>query len=291
MSQRRTLFTGPSIHSNMHLSKGKLSTRTVAVAAVVVAIGSLMVSPAAASPAPSKCEAPVILIGARGTNEVPGIGNTNAVVEALFKGDEIIPTWTLAVDYPAVAISSSDTYFTSVNTGAANLRALITETAAECPASNIVLVGYSQGAHVVGNVLAGVGVPPLLEDARNSIMSVALFGDPTFRAGEAYNAAGSGAGNGLFARPAGALSSWTTLGYPTPETMTPVPVPIIRSYCYTGDRFCQVGLGSDAQAIHESYDSTATGDAFFFLRDFIFDLSRRGLQTPFLHEENVQAGL
>ena len=211
-------------------------------------------------------------------------------MEALFKGDDIIPTWTLAVDYPAVVFTSpAETYLNSLAAGVKNLYDQINNTIAECPASNLVLVGYSQGAHVIGNVLAGVGTPPLSQNARDHILSVALFGDPTYRAGEPYNAAGSGAANGLFARPAGELSSWTRLGYPTPDTMTPVPVPIIRSYCYTGDAFCQnAGLGDDAIDVHESYDSTATGDAYFFLRDFIFDFNRRHLQTPSDYEESTQ---
>jgi hypothetical protein len=270
-----------------YLRRHRLKKRLAAiVGAVTVSISFWSISlPAAASPAPSKCDAAVILIGARGTGEAPGIGGTNAVVESLFKSDDQIPTWTLAVDYPAIAYTGTESYFSSVKDGAANLRAQIVATVGECPYSNIVLIGYSQGADVIGTVLEGIETTPLDENARNHILSVAFFGDPTFRAGEAYNAEGSGTGDGLFPRPAGALSSWTRLGYPTPDTVTPVPVPIIRSYCFTGDRFCQKGLGPDAGEIHESYDSTVTADAYFFLRDFIFDNSRRAVQTPALIEE------
>lgn len=253
----------------------KISAAAIVTTSVVSVLLSSAALPAAAYQATTKCDAAIIVIGARGTNEPPGLGSTASIVTSLAEGDNEIPTWSLSVDYPAAAFEVGESYFTSVATGVTNLQELIFQTVEECPSSNIALVGYSQGADVIGDVLEQ-GLP---ENLRSRILSVVFFGDPTYRAGEPYNAAGSGAGDGAFPRAAGALSDWTRLGYPTPDTVTPVPVPIVKSYCFTGDRWCQKGLGQDAVAIHESYKNTVTVEAWNFLRGFVFDSSRRATST------------
>jgi hypothetical protein len=218
------------------------------------------------------------------------MSNTVSVVQSLFNGSAEIATWSQALDYPASGTAIGDTiYSESVRTGVENLRVLVEQVASECTYSNIVLVGYSQGAHVIGDVLEGTTSLSLSQNARNHIMSVAFFGDPTFRGGEAINAAGSGTGNGLFPRAAGALADWTTLGYPTPDTVEPVPVPIIRSWCFTGDTVCQRGAPGEGIDIHGSYASTVTYDAYVFLKSFIYDTSRRANGTPIYNESRLMA--
>ncbi|KAJ0383521.1 hypothetical protein COL922a_010319 [Colletotrichum nupharicola] len=55
--------------------------------------------------------------------------------------------------YPATDETGSDSYFQGVSNGAKQ----ITEYAQSCPKAKIVLLGYSQGAMVLGDVLAGGG--------------------------------------------------------------------------------------------------------------------------------------
>lgn len=212
-----------------------------------------------------RCGAGVILIGVRGTGEPAGMGGTVGAVKTLFDLDKDFPTWSQAISYPAVAISASDSYVSSVGKGTKSLRALIQTIAVQCPHASINLAGYSQGAHVVGNAISGVGVAPLSSTERARITSVVLFGDPTFRAGQAWNSNSSGTGNGLFARQANFFSSFTRLAYPSASATKPVQTPIVRSYCYAGDRWCQKGLGKDADSIHESYRTRSTSAAFDFI--------------------------
>ncbi|MBF4574778.1 cutinase family protein [Frondihabitans sp. VKM Ac-2883] len=234
-------------------------------------------SPAVAKIMPERCGAGLIFIGVRGTGERPGMGGTVGLVQSFFNEDKDIPTWSQALTYPATATSVPDPYYGSVKTGATNLRSLLGTIFRECPHASINLAGYSQGAHVIGNVLSGSGVSPIASSDRHHITSVVFFGDPSYRAGEKYNSSASGRGNGLFARGAGALASWTRLAYPSATSSKPKQMPIIRSYCYTGDRWCQKGLGSNADAIHSSYASRSTYAAYAFMRAWNIDQTRSGI--------------
>jgi hypothetical protein len=86
-------------------------------------------------------------------------------------------------------------------------------------------------------------------------------------------------GNGLFARTAGAFSSWTRLAYPSPAATQPVQMPIVRSYCFTGDRWCQKGTDSSADSIHASYASRSTYDGYAFIRSWLISYSRATAPT------------
>jgi hypothetical protein len=65
-------------------------------------------------------------------------------------------------------------YVDSRDAGKANLRTVLTRLAA-CAGSTFVLVGYSQGAHALADLL-----PSLPSSLRDRIAGVALFGDPRF---------------------------------------------------------------------------------------------------------------
>lgn len=97
------------------------------------------------------CATGVHMIVARGTTEIPGTGLAgltagNAIALAI-PGSDIS-----AVDYPANFDISN-----SVRQGVSDVQAQAREYAAACPESKIVLMGYSQGAQVVGNAIAGGG--------------------------------------------------------------------------------------------------------------------------------------
>jgi cutinase len=140
---------------------------------------------AAAQPCPD-----VEVVFARGTAEEPGAGPTgDAFVDALrsrigTKTLELYP-----VDYPAT------TEFPKALDGVRDASARVESMAANCPNTNIVLGGFSQGAAVAGFVTANVipdgapeGVPnPMPPDVATHVAAVALFGKPNDRFMRAIN--------------------------------------------------------------------------------------------------------
>jgi hypothetical protein len=143
--------------------------------------------------------------------------------------------------------------------------------AATCPYTNILLAGYSQGAQVIGNVLDNATTPQLSATAKAHIASVVFYGDPAYRPGEAWDADGDGTDTGLFERHAGAFSAYTAPIYAILGEDTPTYVTKIRSYCATGDAFCQ-GQYPLGQAIHASYGTASYGNAgWAFMRYFLID--------------------
>jgi hypothetical protein len=130
------------------------------------------------------------VVFARGTTEDPGVGPTGqAFLDALrtrvgTKSIQVYP-----VDYPAT------TDFPTAVVGIKDASAHIESTAANCPNTNMVLGGFSQGAAVIGFVTANVipdgapeGVPnPMPPDVANHVAAVALFGKPNDRFMRAIN--------------------------------------------------------------------------------------------------------
>lgn len=134
---------------------------------------------AAAMPCPD-----VEVVFARGTTEAPGVGPTgDAFVDALRSriGPKSIDVY--PVDYPAT------TDFPTALDGVRDASARVESMAANCPNTDIVLGGFSQGAAVAGFVTANVipdgapeGVPnPMPSDVSKHVAAVALFGKPNDR--------------------------------------------------------------------------------------------------------------
>ena len=124
----------------------------------------------------------VEVLFARGTNEAPGVGATGqAFVDAL---NARMPGKSIAV-YPINYPASLN--FGEATQGIADASNTIQSIATNCPATKIVLGGYSQGAAVAGyttadSVPAGVDVPaglgPLPSSVSSHVSSVVLFGTP-----------------------------------------------------------------------------------------------------------------
>jgi len=124
----------------------------------------------------------VEVLFARGTNEAPGVGATGqAFVDALTAR---LPGKSIAV-YPINYPASLN--FGEATQGIADASNTIQSIAINCPATKIVLGGYSQGAAVAGyttadSVPAGVDVPaglgPLPSSVASHVSSVVLFGTP-----------------------------------------------------------------------------------------------------------------
>lgn len=145
----------------------------------------LVVMPAIAAQA-ATCSS-LAVIGARGSGEAFGDGNEGLGVPnyAVFRQirSSIPDARALGVPYPAVAVVPdtvrvlSGPYWDSLSVGTPILRNMISQQIASCPYQRLVLLGYSQGAHLVGD-----GLPQFYVDQsiRDHIAAVVLFGDPRF---------------------------------------------------------------------------------------------------------------
>lgn len=133
------------------------------VAAIMPAV-LIQVPSAAAAPCPD-----VEVVFARGTTEPPGVGGIGqAFVDSLRSrlGDRSVGVY--AVDYPA-----GREFAASTRAGAEDTRAHVQSVAAGCPATRMVLGGYSQGAAVMD--VATAAMPPTVAP---NVAAVALFGGP-----------------------------------------------------------------------------------------------------------------
>ena len=109
-------------------------------------LASLATAVQSAACAPEPCtEVHVFLI--RGTNE-PYPGRSLSVAEAICA--DLDCSWS-NVEYPA----TFQTYCDSASTGVESTTRAVDEYAERCPESKIVLSGFSQGGHIVGDVLGG----------------------------------------------------------------------------------------------------------------------------------------
>ena len=145
------------------------------VAAGAIAVGT----PSAGAAGCSDVE----VVSARGTAEPVGLGREGqAFVDALKKDLKGRSVGVYAVDYAA----SYD--FLQATDGANDASAHVQGTIAACPATKIVLGGYSQGAAVVDFITAAPGplfhfddvLPP---EAADHVAAVAVFGNPSDKIG------------------------------------------------------------------------------------------------------------
>ncbi|PYH88506.1 hypothetical protein BO71DRAFT_365262 [Aspergillus ellipticus CBS 707.79] len=77
---------------------------------------------------------------------------TKALADSLLQA--IPGSKAIAIDYPAARNYINNTYDdTSVRTGVQGALKIIKDSGVRCPLSEIVLLGYSQGAHVLADLL------------------------------------------------------------------------------------------------------------------------------------------
>lgn len=133
--------------------------------------------------------------------------------------------------------------------GVESITALLNETAATCPNQQLVLLGYSQGARVIGNALHARTA--LTDQAAARIDAVALFGSPLFNGAQPYNRGTfDPALSGTGPLPTGALAEFTDR---------------LHDYCNAGDRVCQggdpaAGFGNALSYGHFAYFVNANRD-------------------------------
>jgi hypothetical protein len=133
-----------SYFSNQRHTPKMLSNKTVLLALSTLLVGAIATPVAAPG---SGCAA-VHIITARASTELPGEGIIGTVVgNVVSRSKQTVSRE--AVDYPALLAP----YESSEAAGVAAMKTLLARKTAACPDTKIVLMGYSQGAHVSGDVL------------------------------------------------------------------------------------------------------------------------------------------
>lgn len=182
---------------------------------------------------------------ARGNNE-PYPGRQGKLVTAICSGLS-------SCDYEDIQFYNplESVYCDSVFEGAANGISQITAYNKACPDSKLVVSGYSQGGHVVGDILGGGGGTffqgcvqgsneGLNADSApgNKIVAALIFGDTRHTANQPYNVLSGAGAAGLFPRTAAMLANLVTYG------------DALHNYCVKEDPIC---AGGDVVADHLNY--------------------------------------
>jgi acetylxylan esterase len=195
--------------------------------------------------------AQVHVITARASNEAPGEGISGALV------DQIVNTSAqtvsrASVNYPATLSN----YASSSSQGVSALKTQLSAQVQACPTQKIVLVGYSQGAHVIGDVLGGgaggslgAETPPISTTIGDHVTAVIQFGDPRHMINQPYDV-GTAIRNGVFPRSSTQLQQ--LLHY----------APKIQAYCDRFDQFCD---NSFSLQVHLTYLDRYQDDAAAFV--------------------------
>ncbi|KAG6829501.1 hypothetical protein H0H87_011234 [Tephrocybe sp. NHM501043] len=188
------------------------------LATLVIFVLSVSATPIA-GPA-TGCSA-VHVITARASTEAPGEGIIGTVVSDVVAGSGQTVSRE-AIAYPATLTD----YLESESSGVIAMKSRLAATASSCPDTKIVLMGYSQGAQVSGDVLASNA------SGSNKVVAAILMGDPGHIRGESFQKGTANQLNGLFPRAPGALNTFAS---------------VINSFCDIGDPFC---AGGSDLAVH-----------------------------------------
>lgn len=209
--------------------------------AVAVVAAAVTFTGGAPSARADEC-ADVQLIFARGTAEPPGLGAEGEALLAALRpalGSRSVDSY--AVNYPA-----SYNFLTTAD-GANDARDHIAEMTGQCPATKLVLGGFSQGASAV-SMLAGVppvgqrignlgSAPALDPDLAGRVRAVAVFGNPGNRFDTPLSTTGEFAGRAI-------------------------------DLCSPGDPVCVVG-GRDRDAHHDYGAPPYPGQAAAFIAGLV----------------------
>ena len=159
--------------------------RFLAPAALTAGAAGLSMLTSAPGATAQPCPATEVVF-ARGTGEPPGVGPTGqAFIDALGARLGGKPVAVYPVNYPA-----SDAWATGID-GVRDASDHVISMAANCPATKMVLGGFSQGAAVMGFVTSSevpegidpTTVPkPLQPEVADHVAAVVLFGTPNVRA-------------------------------------------------------------------------------------------------------------
>lgn len=196
---------------------------------------------------------------ARGNNE-PYPGRQGKLVSAVCNGLK-------SCDYEDIQFHNPGgaPYCPAVSEGTANGLSQIISYNKRCPDSKLVVSGYSQGAHVAGDIFGGGGgsffqgctteaTPnlPFNTPAGQAIAAIVTFGDVRHTANQPYNYLDGATHWGLFPRDSQQLANAATFAG------------VWRDYCHAADPIC--GAGKDVQA-HLNYFDVDTIQAAEFIHE------------------------
>jgi acetylxylan esterase len=222
----------PARLSATQLRVRRPSRRAAGYAAVAAAClaGAAIAVPAARAAAPpaSGCAA-VNLIVARASTEAAGEGTTQSLAT------QIVNSSTQTVSQEAVVYPATLTnYASSESQGVTNAEQELTTAVNNCPNQKEVLLGYSQGAEVSMDVIAGnaeVGSVKAVSTAVSShVVAIANFGDPGHVVSQSWDL-GTATRAGLFPRSSAQLSLLTAFGGSGK----------IAAWCDANDPYCASG--------------------------------------------------
>ena len=178
---------------------------------------------------PSGCAA-VNIITARASTEAQGEGITGSLVT------QIVNSSTQTVSREAVVYPATLTNYTSSESqGVTNAEQELTTAVQNCPNQKEVLLGYSQGAEVSMDVIAGNSevhgtVAPVSTSISSHVAAIANFGDPGHVVGQPWDL-GTATQNGLFPRSNSQLQMLSAFGGSSK----------IAAWCDFNDPFCASG--------------------------------------------------
>ncbi|KAF2091203.1 carbohydrate esterase family 5 protein [Saccharata proteae CBS 121410] len=148
-------------------------------------------------------------------------------------------------DYEDVEYPATWNYATSTKKGYTAMVAQMTSYIDACPDAKVVLLGYSQGAHITGDAMCGGGgdglgsaTDPIDSSYMDHVSAVVWYGDPRNVINLSYDVGTDTTGNGSFPRTEAQLAVCATYADK------------IHSYCDTNDLFCASGVSA---AVHEGY--------------------------------------
>lgn len=205
----------------------------VVLAAVsCLALTTLAAPKARAVPAPSSGCAAVNIITARASTEAQGEGITGSLVT------QIVNSSTQTVSREAVVYPATlNNYVSSESQGVTNAEQELTTAVQNCPNQKEVLLGYSQGAEVSMDVIAGNSelsggtVAPVSTSISSHVVAIANFGDPGHVVNQPWDL-GTATANGLFPRSTSQLQLLSAFGGSSK----------IASWCDSGDPYCAGGF-------------------------------------------------
>ncbi|KAH7176111.1 carbohydrate esterase family 5 protein [Dactylonectria macrodidyma] len=225
----------PDLVTSLNLVLSTMLSHAVAAATLLLATANAQTTACASTH----------LILARGTTEgYPG--TLRSMAELIVSA---VPGTTYEdVIYPATDETSTDSY----HEGISNATIQLTAYANACPDAKIVLIGYSQGAMVIGDMLAGGGdggnilgnytLPTIDPETIGSrVTGLVMYGDPRHTPDQIYNV-----GNGTYS---------VTGKYPRANyqvTTLENYASRYHDYCNAGDPVCASG---DNIAAHLQYAS------------------------------------
>jgi len=227
----------------MHPSSEPRRVRRIAAFAIACVAGALamtaVATPAAAVPSNGGCAA-VSIITARASTEAAGEGITGALVTQVVNASAQTVS-RASVSYPATLNNYANSSLQGINA----LKTQLTNLVNSCPNTKVVLMGYSQGAHVVLDVLGGgqggslgTATAPISTSIGSHVVAVATFGDPRHVPNQPFNL-GTSTRNGRFPRSSTQLN-----------VLNSTYSGKIAAWCDRNDTFCDSGFSTN---VHLTY--------------------------------------